>query len=155
MTVITNSSSSIVDKIVMLSSIGKTFRLQDLAPGVAPSISFSKTSSTHYALQISSEGPVFVLFGETYDASWNARIGNVVLNHQSVPFHMYWSTLYTSANLSQTKVEVNFDQQEQRNAIITIWGVGWLLSLSYVSFASRERIVRLSRKLKSRRKTRA
>jgi hypothetical protein len=150
LTVIANGTSTVVDKILMLSSIGKTFRLQDLAPGDAPSISFTKTSSTHFSLQLNAQGPVFVMFGETYDSSWNAYDGIVKLDHESLPFHMYWSNLYTFARFGQTTVEVYFEHQQARNTIVEIWGIGWLFSLAYVSFGYRDRILGFARKVKRR-----
>jgi hypothetical protein len=45
---------------------------------------------------------------------------------------------------------VYFEHQEGRNAIITIWGAGWLLSVSYLGFGFRRRIVEFARKIKSR-----
>jgi hypothetical protein len=149
MTIITNSSSTVVDKIVLLSSIATTFRLGDLAPGDSPRVNFTKISSTHYSLQLSSQGPVFILFGETYDSSWNGYDGNLRLNHDPVPFHLYWSNLYELASFGRTTVEVYFEHQESRNAIITIWGSGWILSLGYISFGYRRRIVEFARKMKS------
>ncbi len=152
LTVITTGSSTIVEKIVMLSSTGRTFRLEDLAPGPAPIVSFSEMSPTHYSLTINAQGPLFVLFGETYDPSWNAYGGRVLLKHQAVPFHMYWSNLYIIGSSDGTTIEVYFEHQATRNTIIVIWGAGWLLSLAYVSFAYRNRAFTFLQKMKPRSK---
>lgn len=150
MTLITNSSSAVVTKIVMLSSTVGIFRLEDLAPGPPPKLSFTKLSSAHYKLQVIAQGPVYMLFGETYDPSWNAYDGNVRLDHEPVPFHMYWSNLFKAESLKLTTVEVYFEHQAGRNAVVTIWGVGWLMSLSYVSFGYRRKIVGLAKRVRSR-----
>jgi hypothetical protein len=150
LTLITNSSSAIVNKIVMLSSTGKAFRLEDLAPGDTPNINFTKVSAVHYSLHLGTAGQAFVLFGETYDSSWNGYNGNLRLNHDPVPFHMYWSNLYMIESFGRTTIEVYFEHQESRNATITIWGAGWLLCMGYLSFGYRRRILGLVRRMRKR-----
>lgn len=147
LTLSVSGSQTILDKIVMISSIGGPARLEDFALGQAADLEMTKIGTTQYSVKITSESPTFIVFGESYHPEWKADVNGVKLNHLPLPFHMYWSNVFYLEKSGQTLVEISFEKQETRNATVALWAVGWASSLAYIGLASRGRITRAIRNL--------
>jgi hypothetical protein len=145
LTISASGNQTVLDKIVMISSISGHGRLEDFTQGSAANVEMTKISTTQYNVKISSESPTYVVFGETYHPDWNAYFNGLKLPHLPLPLQMYWSNVFYLAKNGQSLVEISFDRQGMRNTLVALWAMGWASSLGYIGIASRSRIARTIR----------
>ncbi len=150
LTLTTSGNSTAFDKIMMISSIGGPVRLADIAGGKATSLSFARLGGIQYNVRIESNGPSFIILGESFDPDWNAYANGVKLSHYALPFHMYWPNVFYLKMGGSNIVQIAFEKQGLRNETVAVWAVGWASSLAYIGYSSKGTLVRIISKPKKK-----